>query len=66
KEWIPVHYHGKLEQKLTIVMPEEYQKPGWQYVQVDYSLSRFIPSPERLKYHEEKEKAAAQPVQKKK
>jgi hypothetical protein len=57
KEWVPVFYHGSLEQKLKIDTPDNPTKPGWQYVDIYYSLSRFLPSEKRKEYHEKMRKA---------
>jgi hypothetical protein len=59
KEWVPVFYHGSIEQKLTISTPDFPNKPGWHFTDVYYSLSRIIPSEKRKEYHEKIREAEA-------
>ncbi|OYT10570.1 MAG: hypothetical protein B6I18_08435 [Bacteroidetes bacterium 4572_112] len=56
EDYIPVHFMGTSEQKLSMHKKGETDiedaTPAWHFLTNDYTLSKFIPSPERIQFND--------------
>ncbi len=54
--WIPIHIFQNSEQKLSIFNSENDELPGQHYTSVDWTLDKFVPSPDRFPKQQNKGK----------